>query len=258
MFSFLVGKYPGVEWLDCVSAAHVPLHGVVKPSSLTLPRDATPAARVLCAVVSRVLVSAWYHPSGCKSVSHTVLVCISLTTNHVKNLFTGLFAYVQVNTSVERYPQFLLSSWFSWFLIVLYLLLHKAQLVKNPPAIRETTVGLLGSRRSPGEATGCPLQHSWASLVAQLAKSLPSVQETWVPSLGWEDPMEKGMATHSSILAWRIPWNGVAMSQTRLSDFHYMLRCKSFYHTCSLQIFSPNLQFACSFSKLCKMKNTSF
>ena len=45
-----------------------------------------------------------------------------------------------------------------------------------------------------------------ASLVAQLAKNPPAVQENWVPSLGWEDPLEKGKATHSSILAWRIPW----------------------------------------------------
>ena len=46
----------------------------------------------------------------------------------------------------------------------------------------------------------------WASFVAQLVKNLPVMQETWVPSLGWEDPLEKGKATHSSILAWRIPW----------------------------------------------------
>ena len=59
---------------------------------------------------------------------------------------------------------------------------------------------------SPGEGIGYPLQYSWASLVAQLIKNLPAMQETWVPSLGWEDPLEKGMATHSSILAWRIPW----------------------------------------------------
>ena len=44
-----------------------------------------------------------------------------------------------------------------------------------------------------------------ASLVAQLVKNLPAVQETWVRSLGWEDPLEKGMAPHSSILTWRIP-----------------------------------------------------
>ena len=46
----------------------------------------------------------------------------------------------------------------------------------------------------------------WASLVAQMVKYLPAMQETQVPSLGWEDSLEKGMATHSSILAWRITW----------------------------------------------------
>ena len=46
----------------------------------------------------------------------------------------------------------------------------------------------------------------YASLVAQMVKNLPAVQETWVRSLGQEDPLEKGMAAHSSILAWRIPW----------------------------------------------------
>ena len=51
-----------------------------------------------------------------------------------------------------------------------------------------------------------PLQFSWASLVAQLVKNLPVMRETWVRSLGLEDPLEKGKATHSSILAWRIPW----------------------------------------------------
>ena len=50
------------------------------------------------------------------------------------------------------------------------------------------------------------LQYSWASLVAQLVKNLPAMRETWIESLGWKDPLEKGKATHSSILAWRIPW----------------------------------------------------
>ena len=63
-----------------------------------------------------------------------------------------------------------------------------------------------GSGRSPEEEIGYPLQYSWASLVAQLVKNLPAMQETWVCSVGWEDPLEKGKATHSSILAWRIPW----------------------------------------------------
>ena len=63
-----------------------------------------------------------------------------------------------------------------------------------------------GLGRSPGEGIDYPLQYSWVSLVAQLVKNLAAVQETWVQSLGWEDPPEKGKATHSSILAWRIPW----------------------------------------------------
>ena len=61
-----------------------------------------------------------------------------------------------------------------------------------------------GSGRSTGEGTGYLLQYSWASFVAELVKDLPAMQETWVQSLGWEDPLEKGKATHSSILAWRI------------------------------------------------------
>ena len=62
-----------------------------------------------------------------------------------------------------------------------------------------------GLGRSPEEGIGYPFQCSWASLVAQLVKNLPAMQETWVWSLGWEDPLEKGKATHSNILAWRIP-----------------------------------------------------
>ena len=62
-----------------------------------------------------------------------------------------------------------------------------------------------GLERFPGEGIGYPLQYSWASLVAQLVKNLPAMRETWVRSLDWEDPLEKGKATLSSILAWRIP-----------------------------------------------------
>ena len=63
-----------------------------------------------------------------------------------------------------------------------------------------------GLGRSPGERIGYPLQYSWASLVDQTVKNVPATWETWVQSLGWEDPLEEGKATHSSILAWRIPW----------------------------------------------------
>ena len=63
-----------------------------------------------------------------------------------------------------------------------------------------------GQGRFSGEEIGYPLQYSLASPVAQLVKNLPTMRETWVRSLGWEDPLEKGRATHSDILAWRIPW----------------------------------------------------
>ena len=119
-----------------------------------------------------------------------------------------------------------------------------AQLVKNPPALWETWVQSLGWEdplekdrlptpvflgfpcgsagkesacnagdlgsvpglgRSTGEGNSYPLQYSWASLVGQLVKNLPAMWESWVPSLGWEGPPGEGEATHSSVLAWRIP-----------------------------------------------------
>ena len=52
-----------------------------------------------------------------------------------------------------------------------------------------------------------PMGLVWASLVAQLVKNLPAMQETWVKFLDWEDPLEKGKDTHFSILTWRIPWS---------------------------------------------------
>ena len=73
-----------------------------------------------------------------------------------------------------------------------------------------------GLGRSPGEGIGDLLQYSWAALVAQLVKNLPAMWETWVGSLGWEDPLEKGKATHSSILAWRIPWTTQTMGLQRV------------------------------------------
>ena len=81
-----------------------------------------------------------------------------------------------------------------------------------------------GLGRSPGEWIGYPLQYSRASLVAQMVKNPPAIWETLVQSLGWEDPLEESMATHSSILTWKIPVDrgacratvhGVAKSRTR-------------------------------------------
>ena len=93
-----------------------------------------------------------------------------------------------------------------------------AQLVKTLPAMQG---------RSTGERIGYPIQNSWASLVDKMVKNLCAVWETWFQSPGWEDPLEESMATHSSILAWRIPmdrgaWrtmvHQVTKSWTRLSD----------------------------------------
>ena len=77
-----------------------------------------------------------------------------------------------------------------------------------------------GSERSPGEGIASPLYYSWVSHVAQSVKNLPAMQETWVQSLVWEDPLEEGMATYSSIFAWRIPkdrgaWEAIVHGVTK-------------------------------------------
>ena len=113
------------------------------------------------------------------------------------------------------------------------ILTHKYQGFPGSSAGKESTCNagdpgsIPGSEGSPGEGIGYPLQYSWSSQVAQTVKNLPAMRETWVRSLGWEDPLEEEMASHSSILDWRIPkdrgawWatvHGISESQTRLSD----------------------------------------
>ena len=92
-----------------------------------------------------------------------------------------------------------------------------------------------GLRRSPGEGMIYSLQYSWASLVAQMVKTLPAMQQIWVWSLGHEGPLERETATHSSILACRIPWTeelagyspwGWKESDTTDSHFHFLFREK--------------------------------
>ena len=116
---------------------------------------------------------------------------------------------------------------------ILQLQLHRDGRLPGSSAGKESTcnagdpnsIPALG--RPPGEDTGYPLKYSWASLVAQMVQNLPAMWETWVQSLGWEDPLEEGMATHSSVLSWRIPmdrrvwWatvHGVTKSLTQLSN----------------------------------------
>ena len=82
-----------------------------------------------------------------------------------------------------------------------------------------------GLAKSAGEGIGYPLQYSWASLVAQLIKKLPAIQETWLRSLGWEDPLEKGKATSLQYSGLENSMDcivhGVAKNWTQLRDFHF-------------------------------------
>ena len=97
-----------------------------------------------------------------------------------------------------------------------------ALVVKNLPAnaghIRDLG-SIPGWGRCPGGENDNTLQYSWASLVAQLVKNPPAMWDIWVRSLGWEDPLEKGKATHSSILAWRIPWTVQPMRSQRVRHY---------------------------------------
>ena len=80
-------------------------------------------------------------------------------------------------------------------------------MVKSPPAVQMDPGWIPGSGNSAGEGIGYPLQYSWASWLTQTVKNPPTMWETWVQSLVQEDLLEKGTATPSSILAWRIPWD---------------------------------------------------
>ena len=96
---------------------------------------------------------------------------------------------------------------------------------KESACNEEDPGSISGLGRSTGEGIGYPLQYSSASLVAQLVKNLSAMKETWDRPLCWEDPLEKGKATHASILAWRIPWpiqsHGLTNSRRQLSDFTF-------------------------------------
>ena len=113
-----------------------------------------------------------------------------------------------------------------------------------------------GSGRSAGEGIGYPLQYSLASL-AQMVKTPPAMQETCVRSLGWEGPLEKGKATHSSILAWRILWGHKEPDRTEQLALHYgtfikvdhtikqtstSLKELKSYRMCSLTTMESNLE----------------
>ena len=106
----------------------------------------------------------------------------------------------------------LLTSWTwtfglrNWEMTVSYQASMLAQLVKKIRCNAGDLGSIPGLGRSTGEGIGYPLQYFQASLVAQTVKHLPAMWETWIRSLGQEDLLEKGMAAHPIILAWRITW----------------------------------------------------
>ena len=94
--------------------------------------------------------------------------------------------------------------------------------------MQDSLVWFLGLEDLLEKGVGYPLQYSWASLEAQLVKNPSAMRETWARSPGWEDPLEKGKATHSSILAWRIPhtWGCKELDTTEQLSLHFMLKNK--------------------------------
>ena len=97
------------------------------------------------------------------------------------------------------------------------------------------------------------------SLVAQTVKNPPAIRDTWVWSLDWEVPLEKGMATYSSILAWRIPWteatvHGVAKDQTQLINFHFTKHLLTYWST---QTFGQDVSRGKIENKKCFLVRTS-
>ena len=86
---------------------------------------------------------------------------------------------------------------------------------KESPCSSGDLGSIPGSGRSFGEGIGYPFKYFWFSLVAQTVKNLPVMWATWVLSLGWEDPLEEGMVTHSSILAWTEEPGGLQSMETQ-------------------------------------------
>ena len=101
------------------------------------------------------------------------------------------------NAYPERWYLLLTSFPFHWYLVIF----PDSSVGKESACNAGDPDSIPGSGRSAGERLGYPLQYSWSSLVAQLVKNPSAMWDTWVPSLGWKDPLEKGKATHSSILA---------------------------------------------------------
>ena len=117
-----------------------------------------------------------------------------------------------------KYYEILDSTCLTEFLSLIWMSLgsHDSSVDKESACNAEDLSLIPGLGRSSGEGIGYPLQYSWASLVTQLVKNLPAMCETWVQSMGWNDPLEKGKTTYSSTLAWRISWTVWSMGLQRV------------------------------------------
>ena len=157
---------------------------------------------------------------------HQVFWCWSSSTNilvtwceqpiHWKRLILG-------KTEYRRRRGHQRMRWLDGIINVIHMNLGKIQqTVREREACRASVQVVAKSWTHLGDWRTITMTYSilcfyiWASLVAQMVKNLPAMQETQVQSLGWEDPLKKGMATHSSILAWRIPWIEESMGLQRV------------------------------------------
>ena len=125
----------------------------------------------------------------------------------------------------------------------------RPQLVKNLPAMQETWVQFLFDSwvgKILWRRDRLPIPVFQGFPLAQLIKNLPAMQETWVGSPGWKEHLEKGKATHCSVLAWRIPWS-VAKSWTRLSNLHslHFIQLKWIISLWENGIFKKKMDFCC-------------
>ena len=145
-----------------------------------------------------------------------------LLFDYLKKFFHLLFFFISFLLSLYCFQIYSFFFWFPWSLYQAYLTWQHTKL-KN---VFKILWGIKGPWNIQNQITilsrymllvfNILLLLFWASLVAQLVKNLPAIWETWVWYLVCEDPLEKGLAIHSCILAWRIPW-------TRMSDFHVHL-----------------------------------
>ena len=173
------------------------------------PRDQIWVSHIFCfSCIGRQIL---YHWTTCEALKYLVYKSLSRPIIVLRNFHS-------LNQNIFIRFIYLLLSWFWGF---------PDSSVGKESGCNARDPGLIpGLGRSAGEGTGYPLQYSWASLEAQLVKNAPAMRETWVQSLGWEDPLKKGKATYPfqySGLENSMDCivHGVTKSQTRLSDFHF-------------------------------------